>query len=226
MDSKRRAVLQVLAGGAVSGVVLTGISLARPDSLQRPPGALHEADFLARCARCMRCFDACQAGALTIAHPGSGMANVGTPVLDINKCILCMECVNACPSGALSKIPKQEGHLGLAVIDQQKCRAWNKKKCQDCYRACRQAKAIKLDGKKQPTIEEEKCNGCGACVRRCPEEGAIFVDGSKARRYDPQPGARISKLDDRTDQSGEPVFLDWLDKRLHALAKHYGVDMK
>ena len=222
MDYKRRKILQILAGGAVSGVVLSGISLARPGSLQRPPGALHEGDFVARCARCMRCFDACQAGALSIAHVGSGMANVGTPVLDITKCILCMDCVNACPSGALSKIPKKEGHLGLAVVDPARCLTWKKKKCQDCYRACRQAKAIKFDKEKHPIIDEEKCNGCGACVRRCPEEGALLVDGTKARRYDPQPGAFLKQLDDQTG-SEQPVFLDWLDKRLQALAKHYGV---
>ncbi len=225
MDGNRRKFLQIVAGGIVSGGVLGMLPRARI-KLPRPPGALVEPEFLARCQRCMRCIDACQPTALSLAHPGAGFAAIGTPVLDYSKCILCMECIRICPSGALAKVAKEELHMGLAVIEQSKCLAYLKKRrCQDCFKACRELKAITMEKKRFPVIDPDKCNGCGACVRRCPEmeKGAIVVDVSYAKRFEPQPERFIARLESRTEVVAPPSLFEWFQKRLITLAQTYGL---
>lgn len=224
MDGNRRKFLQIIAGGIVSGGVLGVLPRARAE-LPRPPGALVEPEFLARCQRCMRCIDVCQPKALSLAHPGSGFAAIGTPVLDYSKCIQCMECIRTCPSGALAKVPKEELRMGLAVIEQSNCLAYLKKRrCQDCFKACREQKAITMEKKRFPVIDPEKCNGCGACVRRCPEaeKGAITVDVSHAKRFEPQPERFIARLENRTEAVESPSLTEWIRKRLTTLAQTYG----
>ena len=60
MDCDRRKFLQVVAGTVVVGGGLSGMAglASGKDDLLRPPGAITEPDFLARCQRCMRCIDA------------------------------------------------------------------------------------------------------------------------------------------------------------------------
>ena len=229
MDKHRRILLQLLASGAVSGVVLGAASLGRSQNLVRPPGALHEPDFMARCQRCNRCLDACTPEAITLAHPGDGLGTIGTPVLNVNKCIWCMECIRACPSGALSKIPKTEVHVGVAVIDKSKCLAWLKtKRCNDCEKACRERKAVAMKERRYPEIVADKCNGCAICVRRCPAEGAITIDGSFARRYDAHPERLVTALPDRVGpyDVAPPTYDQWLLNRLRVLAQHYGLPVE
>ena len=133
MDRTRRKVLQVVAGALVAGGGLAGVAHGRAD-LPRPPGAIMEPDFLARCQRCMRCVDACQPAALEVGHLGDGLGNVGTPILLIDKCIQCMDCARACPSGAITKVSKKELRMGVAIIHEDLCVTYLKKRrCKTCF---------------------------------------------------------------------------------------------
>ena len=228
MDCNRRKFLQVVAGSVVVGGGLTCVAgLARgKDNLVRPPGALTEPEFLARCQRCLRCVDACQPAALSVAHLGDGLGNVGTPVLSIDKCIRCMDCVRACPSGALSKVSEKDLRMGVVVINKDACLTYlNKRRCRNCVNACRKYKAIKLEKRRWPVVDAEKCTGCGDCLNRCPEKdkGALYLDLSKIKRFDPPEERVMGKLASRTEEVPQPAFREWIDKRLETLGRVYGL---
>ncbi|MBQ9405339.1 MAG: 4Fe-4S dicluster domain-containing protein [Desulfovibrio sp.] len=225
MDCKRRKFLQIAAGTLVVGAGLAGAAQAGGELL-RPPGAITEPDFLARCQRCMRCVDACQPAALTVAHLFDGLRNVGTPVLHIDKCIQCMDCVRACPSGALSKVSKKDLRMGVAVINESACVTYLKtRRCKTCVDACREFKAITLKDRRYPVVNAEKCTGCGACLRRCPEraKGAISMDASKVKRFTAPAEHFLTRLESRTEEVPPVPFSEWFSKRLETLAQVYGV---
>ncbi|MBQ9453615.1 MAG: 4Fe-4S dicluster domain-containing protein [Desulfovibrio sp.] len=225
MDCTRRKFLQVAAGTVIVGGGLAGSAQGGSD-LPRPPGAITEPDFLARCQRCMRCVDACQPAALSVAHFFDGIRNVGTPVLLIDKCIQCMDCVRACPSGALSKVSKTELRMGVAVIDEATCVTYLKKRrCKTCVDACREFKAITLKDRRYPVVNAEKCTGCGACLRRCPErdKGAITMDISKIKRFDPPAERVMVRQESRTEEVPATPLGEWFAKRMETLAQVYGI---
>lgn len=213
-----------MASGVISGGVLGLTSLGRANDLVRPPGAVAEPDFLAMCARCQRCLDACAPLAIHPAPIQSGIANLGTPVLDTNKCVLCMECIRACPTGALTKIPKKEVFLGLAVIKKDVCFAWLKtRRCSECQKAC-PLHAVNLKQGRFPEIIAEKCNGCGICMRRCPTEPkAIFISPEGAKRTERPKEHFLTALEDRVGPyEVEPSpYSTWFMDRLQKLSELY-----
>lgn len=224
MGLSRRALLQLLASTAVSGGVLGLTAVGRAHDLVRPPGAVAEPDFLAMCARCSRCVDACAPLAISPAHLGSGLANLGTPVLDTNKCVLCMECLRACPTGALTKIPKEEVFLGTAVIHQETCLAWLKtKRCRDCEKAC-PLKAVEMQEGRFPVIVADKCNGCGICMRRCPTDPKSITISPEGAKRTARPEARLlASLEDRVGpyEIEPPPYSTWFVDRLRKLGELY-----
>ncbi len=226
METPRREFIHFLVSAAISGTFFGLLKTGNAKALPRPPASLVEDDFLKSCARCYRCIDACPADALRPASILEGVANFGTPVLDPNHCIFCMECVRACPTGAITKIPKEEVDIGVAVIDKETCLAWQKKKrCKDCYRAC-DAKAIKLEKRRYPVVNAERCNGCGACVRRCPTQPlSVKVVYEDVKRY-PAPQKRIAvRPEDRLGpyEFEQDDFTTWFGKRMKKIAQNHGM---
>ena len=226
MGISRRNFLGFVLGGAASGAFFTFFKVKRAEALPRPPGALTEEAFLSRCSRCSRCIDVCQPLALRPAGIFDGMANLGTPVLDVTRCIICMECIRSCPTGALKKVPKEEVDLGTAVIDQDLCLAWQRKKrCKVCYKAC-PTKAIELKKRRYPVLVPEKCNGCGICLRKCPTDPkSITVSYKGAKRFDPPEKRFAMRLEDRVGpyEFPPPDFKTWISNRLRTLAEHHGI---
>ncbi len=159
------------------------LSSARDDlALLRPPGSQGERDFLSRCVKCGKCLQACPYRALDVARASVGLS-VGSPHIDAREqaCRLCEDfpCVKACPTGALRDVrDRTDVHMGIAVIDEDLCIAFQGMRCEVCYRACPLIdEAIAIDYRLRdgdaihavfaPVVSEDSCVGCGLCVERC-----------------------------------------------------------
>lgn len=164
----------------------------------RPPGAIEEHEFLARCITCGACISVCPENALHPCTIGSdGLAVWNTPKL-IPRLGYCKEdctrCSEACPTGALLPVTieqKPKIKIGNAVVDRSRCRPWLQKyPCAICIKQCPygaiKEKTIVTETRewKVPEVDRRKCNGCGVCEHYCPvkHESAIQVFSSGERR--------------------------------------------
>ncbi|MFZ5995929.1 MAG: 4Fe-4S dicluster domain-containing protein [Nitrospirota bacterium] len=141
--------------------------------LLRPPGALNEIEFAARCMRCGKCMQVCPYKSIKTASLLDGVAAMGTPYIRARDvpCYLCMKCPPVCPSGALDRSlkRKQEVKMGVARINKKECLAWQGTICRSCYQSCPIFdEAIKMDGELRPVVDDSKCVGCGICENVCP----------------------------------------------------------
>ncbi|MCF6149497.1 MAG: 4Fe-4S dicluster domain-containing protein [Candidatus Kuenenia sp.] len=176
-------------------------------SVIRPPGAVNEKEFLARCIRCGECMKVCKTNGLHPVLLEYGIDGVWTPQLipRIGYCDYgCVLCTRVCPSGAIKRLPLEEKRwvaLGKARIDHNRCIPWVgysrlpelKKEWQDfncgvCEEVCPvPTKAIHFNtyvdeqGReiRRPFVREDVCVGCGFCEKVCPVLGtsAIVVEG-------------------------------------------------
>ena len=195
----RREVVASLALGAV-GVPFFKVEArekAPHPLLIRPPGALPEPEFLARCTRCGECMRVCIANGLQPAYLQAGFAGLWSPILvaRVGYCEYnCTLCGQVCPTGAIRRLSQEEKHktkLGLAEFDRSTCLPWKgTSECIVCEEHCpTPQKAIKLrwedaadaDGNlrplKRPYVDDELCVGCGICETKCPlaDKSAIVV---------------------------------------------------
>jgi ferredoxin len=161
--------------------------------LIRPPGALPEDEFLARCIRCGECMKVCPMNALQPALSEGGIEGFWSPVVvpRIGYCMQpCNLCGAVCPTGAIQRFEiedKPNTFIGTATINRNTCLAWYAEKtCLVCNEACSyQAIPIQvIDGFKRPLIDETKCVGCGECENKCPiqPDAAITVSSLGERR--------------------------------------------
>jgi polyferredoxin len=140
---RRRALAGVAAGAALLPILRsgTGFAAAKDPRLIRPPGALDERSFLARCIRCGECMKVCPNNALHPALLEAGVEGLWTPVLAPRigycepSCVLCGE---VCPTGAIWEITQAEKawlpasaakdakplRLGTAFYDRGRCLPW------------------------------------------------------------------------------------------------------
>ena len=198
-DLRRRKVLTGLAAGAVAIPLLranTGLSAEPHERLIRPPGALDEKLFLARCVRCGECMKVCLKSALYPAAWQAGIEGIYTPLVvpRLGYCEYnCTLCGQVCPTGAIPRLPvdtKQREVIGKAVLDKNHCLPFAKKiDCIVCEEHCpiptkairsREVETLGLDGRlkkvKEPYVVEEICNGCGICENVCPLETKAGIE--------------------------------------------------
>lgn len=198
-EARRHLVLGGLAGLGVAALGLpraeAGTAAADGAGPPRPPGALPEADFLARCVRCGACVAACPTNALQPLYAATGLDGLFAPGLvpaggpcDPH----CTRCGDVCPTGALRPLAGDErlwAKTGTAEITQEACIAWAEaKRCMVCDEVCPfDAVVFKLEAGHPvavPTVEAAKCAGCGYCENACPvkKPAAIRVSPKGALR--------------------------------------------
>ena len=191
-DPERRRFLVSMAVGAALGLAGGGVfkllskkqlsNESEKKLLVRPPGAVSESSFLAKCTACGLCVSKCPQKVLAL-----GPAGFGAPRLDFKRgacSIDCVTCSSVCPTGALRKIDpdrKKAFVIGKAIFTAKQCIAFQGGKCGKCASACPTA-AITLRANGTPKLEAEKCLGCGGCQHVCPT-GAMHVTGAPIQHY-------------------------------------------
>jgi len=195
-DPTRRGILLALAGGLMTaGLLRSGQSQPRlsdkegcliDPELVRPPGAIPEAEFRARCVRCGECMKACPTNTLQPVWLKAGLEGLFSPVVTprLGACATnCNVCGKVCPTGAVRDLPlieKQHAKIGTAWINRRNCLVWEQdKKCLVCDEAC-PYKAISLQPVAElrnlaPFVKENQCVGCGYCENKCPVEGQSAI---------------------------------------------------
>lgn len=196
-DPGRRAVLSSAALGALTVPLFqVGAHQRAPNPLLiRPPGALPEKEFLARCTRCGECMRVCIANGLQPALFEAGIEGLWSPVLvpRIGYCEYnCTLCGQVCPTGAITRLAlaqKRRVRIGLADIDRSLCLPWKgEAECIVCEEHCpTPEKAIVMRQEpvagpagggrlfKRPYVVERLCIGCGICETKCPLGGRPAV---------------------------------------------------
>jgi MauM/NapG family ferredoxin protein len=163
----------------------------RSAGLIRPPGALPEKDFQARCVRCGECIKGCLTNTLQPVWFEAGLSGLWTPRITARLAgceQACNLCGQVCPTAAIRPLALEEkafAKVGTARIDRTRCIAWEQdKKCLICDEICPYNAIVSrfVSGHPitVPVIDEDKCNGCGYCECKCPVTGesAIIVEPS------------------------------------------------
>lgn len=139
----------------------------------RPPGAVAEDEFIARCIRCQRCVTTCPTQVLEPMGIEEGIIHIKTPKLNFssNLCTFCDECRQVCPTRAIGVVDPSApllGRIGVAVVQEDRCLALLESgSCGVCVDAC-PYEALSFDSERRPVVESTLCNGCGECVHICP----------------------------------------------------------
>ncbi len=190
---ERRHVLGGVLGGLAVVPLLRVDALGKHDrsgKFVRPPGAVPEESFLARCIRCGECMKACPTNALQPATASDGFSRYHTPRLTprIGGCEeKCRLCGHVCPTGAIRALPYEQKRfvkIGTAVLNRRRCLAWEQnKECLVCDEVCPYNAITPMLVEtttglfRVPVINEDLCLGCGMCEQHCPitDEAAITV---------------------------------------------------
>ncbi len=207
-DNGRRA---FIASSAIAAVSLAakaqdmktdgGLSFVRrPDIPERntrivPAGSVSIRHFDTHCTACQLCVSACPNNVL---RPSAALDTLMQPEMSYERGYCrpeCTKCSEVCPAGAIFRIGKEEKssiQIGHAVVDLKLCVVnTDEVSCGNCARHC-PAGAIRLvrknpddkDSLRIPTVNEERCIGCGACEHLCPARPltAIHVEGHHVHR--------------------------------------------
>jgi polyferredoxin len=189
LDLTRRGIFLSLGAGALATMTLKTSPFTKLSDprLLRPPGALPENVFSAKCIRCGECMKVCLTNTLQPCLWESGLDGIWSPriVPRLAGCDqTCSLCGQVCPTGAiraLSLEEKKNAKLGTAVIDRERCLVWAEDKlCLICDEQCPYNAIIFKwqEGVRRPFVVANKCNGCGFCEEKCPVKGesAIVVN--------------------------------------------------
>jgi ferredoxin len=201
LDLTRRALIVSGAAGVGGGLLfgiqpLAGAKSFNPD-LIRPPGAVGEDEFLARCIRCGECMKVCPTNAVQATLFEAGLVGMWSPVLKMKMGYCeyeCTLCAQVCPSDAIRDLTveeKQKVKIGLAYFDKGRCLPYAlARNCIVCEEHCptpkkaiwfEEAEVLNIRGEKvrvkQPHVDPDLCIGCGICENKCPvaDRAAVIV---------------------------------------------------
>ena len=156
-----------------------------------PPGSQGAAHLKQHCTACQLCISACPNHVL---RPSNKLATLMQPEMSYERGYCrpeCTECSQVCPNNAIKRITTAEKSaisIGFAVWMKENCVVnTDHVPCTNCERHCPTG-AITLvprdpnqeNSLKIPTIDKERCIGCGACENLCPARpfSAIYVEGN------------------------------------------------
>ena len=207
-DQGRRAFLvsSAIAGTAVAAKAqemkvdggLTEITRAQKPQRQTPlvpAGSLSLKNFTDHCTACQLCVSVCPNQVL---RPSTSIMTLMQPEMSYERGYCrpeCTRCSDICPAGAIRPITREEKssiQIGHAVVNLDNCVVnTDGVSCGNCARHC-PAGAIKMVRKNPddpkslmiPTVNEERCIGCGACENLCPARPftAIHVEGHEVHK--------------------------------------------
>jgi ferredoxin len=148
--------------------------------------------FYQHCTACQLCVSVCPNNVL---RPSKSLDHLMQPEMSFERGYCrpeCTKCSEVCPTGAILKITPEEKttwkvgtshiNLDLCVVNRDGVN------CGNCARHCPVGAIMMVHKDKDdneslmiPTVNEEKCIGCGACENLCPSRpiSAITVDGNE-----------------------------------------------
>ena len=160
-----------------------------------PPGAMSIRNMEQHCTACQLCVSACPNDVL---RPSENIMTLMQPEASYERGYCrpeCVKCSTVCPTGAIKPISvedKSSTQIGHAVWIEENCLAARGVRCDNCFRHCptgaiqmiEVAGTGKRRSRKIPTIDTERCIGCGACENLCPARplSGIYVEGHRNHR--------------------------------------------
>ncbi len=161
----------------------------------KPAGSLSLKNFENHCTGCQLCVSECPNGVL---RPSTSLLTLMQPEMSYERGWCrpeCNRCSQICPAGAIRPISIEEKssiQIGHAVINLDNCVVnTDGVSCGNCARHCPNG-AIRMVRKNPddpaspmiPTVNEERCIGCGACENLCPARPftAIHVEGHEVHK--------------------------------------------
>ncbi len=198
VGAKLRADSKIVDGG------LAVIADKKPYRRQTPicpPGALSLRNLSQKCTGCLLCVSACPNDVL---RPASDLTHFMQPTLSYerNHCRPeCHACSDVCPAGAIlplgktheeKKARKSSLKIGRAVWIADNCvPLTDGVSCGNCAAHCPTGAITMVPSRPDdprslriPTVDDERCIGCGACEHLCPSRpySAIHVEGIEVQR--------------------------------------------
>jgi polyferredoxin len=160
-----------------------------------PAGSESLKNFTDHCTACQLCVSVCPNQVL---RPSTSLDTFMMPKMGFERgycrpeCTLCSE---ICPAGAIkpvSRVEKSSIQVGIAVINLDNCIVnTDGVHCGNCSKHC-PANAIRMVRKEPdsdnwlriPTVNENRCIGCGACENVCPARplAAIHIEGYETHK--------------------------------------------
>lgn len=160
-----------------------------------PAGSESLRNFNRHCTGCQLCVSVCPDQVL---RPSTDLDTLMQPEMSYERGYCrpeCTKCSQVCPAGAIRPITKEEKssiQIGHAVVNLKACVVnTDDVKCGNCARHCPVGAIMMVrkdpdnkDSLMIPTVNEERCIGCGACENLCPAKplAAIHVEGHEVHR--------------------------------------------
>lgn len=136
-----------------------------------------------------------------------------TPVIETKKTFCdakCNSCSRVCPTGAIRRFSIEEKkmiHTAIVKYEFENCVLYDSKDCNICVREC-PYEAIGLVWNEElyvnvPTVDAEKCTGCGRCIVFCPGFDPIW-QGDEEDETDDNSSDHNNKSDDHQSVCDPP----------------------